>query len=532
MVEKENGKLALPKLKFLALYRAHLWQKYYGVRNWFLAANARHGVILRWIFLLALVVASVFALPVLSSVLDPYFSSNDRLISLQGALVTLGSALIGATAIAFSLVMFAMQVNVERMPHGLFRKFSSDWRLLAAFAVTFVLAVAVTSLSVVLNSSRVPPALLFSGWAIVLIVVFFMVAYRRALKLISPTEQLSLLLRDTKSDFKKWEKAAERAAPLLVRQETDEDDGDALRSEHNVERLAYFQLNPGWSASAQKSMLHCVSFARRYAEQGDHEVSASALNAILAINAAYIQAKGKTFFYHNYIMDNPLATDGFINETLEHLRQNVQIGISRGDEQQIEQSLRALLGLCRVYLSIDYASKYKNYSHAHMAAGYLTQSLESILPHNMPDVLMEGIRLSGKAARLILHRDSPEHIVSIAEKMALVASTGAVNEKYRPVTIEAVRQLAKLTFELIRSESHDVSYAMGEIRGDIKLIAQIYLKVPEAPLGNVHSASLGPYYSGTTHDALMSWLTDLVNAVSNLADDDNNAKRITRNLSE
>jgi hypothetical protein len=28
-------------------------------------------------------------------------------------------------------------------------------------------------------------------------------------------------------------------------------------------------------------------------------------------------------------------SDGFINDTLEHLRQNVRIGVTRGDERQI-----------------------------------------------------------------------------------------------------------------------------------------------------------------------------------------------------
>ena len=40
---------------------------------------------------------------------------------------------------------------------------------------------------------------------------------------------------------------------------------------------------------------------------------------------------GKTFFPNNYLIDNPLASDGFITNTLEQLRQSAQIGISRKD---------------------------------------------------------------------------------------------------------------------------------------------------------------------------------------------------------
>ena len=46
--------------------------------------------------------------------------------------LTVGAALLGATAIVASLVLFAMQVNVELMPSGLFKRLSSDGSLLQA----------------------------------------------------------------------------------------------------------------------------------------------------------------------------------------------------------------------------------------------------------------------------------------------------------------------------------------------------------------------------------------------------------------
>src|SRR3546814_1851519 len=75
------------------------------------------------------------------------------------------------------------------------------------------------------------------------------------------------------------------------------------------------------------------------------------MNAIIAINGAYIEAKGKTFFAYQLMFDNPLTSDRFINDTLEHLRQTTRIGVARGDDQQIEQTLRAMAELVRVYLA-------------------------------------------------------------------------------------------------------------------------------------------------------------------------------------
>jgi hypothetical protein len=489
------------------IWCAQFWQYYYKCRNWFVSATFKHRVAFATTLLFVLIVASWLLAPKLRSVLEPYFSVQVRFDRFQTVLVALGGALIGATAIAFSLIMFAMQVNVERMPYGLFRKFSSDLKLLGSFAITFVLAIAITCSSLIPDKSWVAFATLGVMWGSVLILIFLLIAYRRALNLISPTKQLSILVAE-------------------------KDEDRTQQFEHDMERVTYYRLNPQWTAVALRAVAHCVSFSRRYSEHGDYEVSGAALNAILAINAAYIKAKGKTFFSHNYLIDNPLASDGFINDTLEHLRQNVQAGVSRGDEQQIEQIFRAIAQLCQIYLKIDYASEYATKTHAHMAAAYLAGAVEAVVPQNMPDVLMEGVRGMGNVAQLILHYREPEHITTISEKIATIAVTGTVNQKYRPVTQIAVMQLAKLTFELIRGQSHDVKFALDEVRSDLKLVAEMCLKMPDTSLSSIHSASLAPYYSGTSDDSLMAWLTELANAVSDAGADDEAAQRIIYHIKQ
>ena len=118
------------------------------------------------------------------------------------------------------------------------------------------------------------------------------------------------------------------------------------------------------------------------------------------------------------------------------------------------------------------------------------------------------------------------------KKIALIACTGTVNQNYRPVTQVAVKQLAKLTFKLLRSDTGEVRFALEEVRGDVKLIARMYLKIPDTPLSSIHSAALGPYYSGTSTDTLMSWLTDMANAVSDADADNDAAKRVISHISQ
>ena len=514
----------------LSLWNAKGWQYLYLGKNWLFNFKSKYAGRLGLTFLIVLMIVSAISIPALQNYLEPYFSETGRLDSIRALFLSLGGAMIGATAIAFSLIMFAMQVNVERMPHGLFRKFSSDVRLLGAFISTFSLAVIIAGLSLIPDKSWVAGATAVTAWCMLLIISLLVLAYRRALALISPTTQLGLVVADTKKNFKIWDRAVKRTTPIFRVNENAEKEDEEVRGKYDMDRVTYFQLHPNWTASAEQAISHCITFSRRYAEQGDHEVSRVALNGIVAINALYIKTKGKTFFSNSYILDNPLASDLFLINTLEHLRQNVQVAVSRKDEQFIEQNLQSLLQLTQLYLSIEYGDKHAVRSHAHLVSGYLTSAVESVIPHDMADVLIEGVSLLGNAARLIAAHDKPECIASISEKIAFIACTGAVNKNYQLVSQVAVKQLAALTFELLRSKSWEVRYAVKEVRDDVKLIAEMYLNIPHSPLTRVHNTSLAPYYSGSSNDTLMAWLTELVNALSNADSGDEAAKRVVGHI--
>jgi len=519
------------KESLLLLY-AKGWQRVYFLKNWFFNVKLNYGGRLGLLFLIVLIVTSAVFIPALQSYFEPYFTELGRLDLIRALFLTLGGALIGASAIAFSLIMFAMQVNVERMPYGLFRKFSSDLKLLGAFAATFSLAAIIIGLSLIPDKSWVVGATITTVWCSILIVLLFVLAYRRALTLISPTMQLGLLVADTKKNFKTWDKAVKRTTPIFRKNAKTEEDDEEIRRKYDMDRFTYFQLNPYWTAPAEQAISYCITFSRRYAEQGDHEVSRVALNGIVAINALYIKTKGKTFFSNNYVIDNPLASDSFLMNTLEHLRQNVQVGISRNDEQFIEQNLNSLLQLTQLYLSIEYGDEHENRSHAHLVSNYLTSAVESIVPHDMADVLIEGVTLLGNAAQLIVLHDKPENATTISKKIAMIACTGIANKNYQSVSQVAVKQLASLTFELLKNKSREVRYVIKDVREGVKLIAQMYLKVSDSPLTSIHSTILAPYYSGTSNDTLMSWLAKLTNAISKAESNDETAQRVIGNITE
>lgn len=501
--------------------RIATWWRYayriqYRLVNW---KTRYDGYALATIFLFLLLVV-LYLSPIFQDVLENHYSSQQRIEGLRALMLNVGSALIGATAIVTSLVLFALQVNVERLPHGLFHRLSKDLKLLGAFALAFILAITVAILSTFIDHERLATVVIIASSAIVLILILFLYAYQRALKLINPLQQLGRLRRTTRKELQAWARRAQRMTPLLEGgKESENITSLHVDSTHDLARMAFFSFANYWTDGAKRAIGHAMSFARHYAEQGDYEVSEAALKTIVIINAEYIKSKGKTFYI--------LETDSFINDTLEHLRKNVQAANARRDEQQIEQTLQAMATLLEVYLDIDYSNTDATKSHANLAAEYLANAVQTVVPHNMADVLMEGQRLMGRCAGGILTRGNPADIATLSEKIALIACTGCVKEDYRPVTMEGMTQLSNLTFNLlVGARGNDIRFTVREVRRNVALVVKSFLNVTDT---NIHSTFLGPYYSSTSIDCLQVKLTKWVN-IHTLKYDNADAQAFIHNL--
>jgi len=519
----------MEKTNFLARRSyALLWNLIYSIEYRLSILWAQHGWHILFTLISVLIAVSTYFSPELQITLEPHFSSGEELQRLRELFGTLGGALTAASAIVFSLIIFAIQVNVERLPHRLFQKLGSDPKLFLAFISTFLLAVGIASLSLFSEKSWLAIVILAGIWGIVLILFIFLYAYRRTLSLINPLKQLNIVVENARKQMKWWERRIQRAIPFIQDSRTD----NIIQDTHDYKRLTFFQFNPYWTSGMQQAITHSVSISRHTAETGDHEVSKGALRAVVDINAIYIQAKGKTFFANNILLDNPFVTDGFINESLEHLRQNVRIGITRGDEQQIENTFEALAALTGIYLDIDYSNEYASKTHAHLAAGYLSSAVQSVVPHNMPDVLMNGVRLMGRTAQLFLVRAKPEDIVTLVEKIAIISCAGIAKEDYRPVTQIGMEQIAQLTFNLIRVTDHEIRFAAKRLKDNALFVTRMFLTLPDTPLMSIHSTYLGPYYSGTNAQALQVRLVGLANTLLEAKADNKTARTVIRNIEQ
>lgn len=370
-------------------------------------------------------------------------------------------------------------------------------------------------------------------WGVVLTFLLILAAYRRALFLINPVKQLEYVLLGATRDLTMWSRRAARAEPLLEVEKAAAVEPVSSRDEfrfHDLPRMQFFSINPHWTHEASRAVAYAISYANRYAEQGDHQVSEQALGVLAEINGAYVQAKGKTFFANNFFVDTSLSSDGFINKTLEHLRQIVRRAVARNDEEQMEQALGAMANLVAVYARIDYGQRSSPLTHAQLAAAYLSGAVKSLVPANAPDVLMQGVRLMGGATLRFVMQRSPVSATSLVEEIAIISAAGIANDKHRPVTMVGIEQLAKLTLALLQTDRLDIDFTLARIKENVSFVAKMVLLLPDSPLSSVHSQTLSAYYSGTSYEALKSWLAKLCNVVGSAARDDEKAQSVTRNI--
>ena len=492
----------------------------------------RYGAILRTSGLVLIIFTSLRLAPLIQAFLEARFSSSQEIESLRALLLSAGSALMGAAAIVTSLVLFALQVNIERMPHGLFRRLSADARLLGAFVAAFMFAVGVATLSTFVEQTNLGFTALCASWGVLFVLALFRYAYGRALSLISPTNQLQTISRITHKELRRWARRAQRATLLFENQPTSPTNPLPASTTHNDVRTTYFDLDRRGTDAATKGLQHAMSFARRYAERGDHEISGAALDTVVGINAAYIEAKAKTFYADAPLFQDPRSADSFINATLESARQSIQIGITRRDEQQIGQTLRSIARLAQLYLGIEYTNPQAEKTHANLAAGYLTSAVRAVIPHAMIDVLLLGERLVGQTAESFLAHGTAADLVVLSNDLRAIASAGTKGDDYRPLATVGMEQFADLTFHLLLSKNRNIRSLANRLGDDVARVATSLLMVADTYPPSAHRTCLEPYFSLTSAGGLRIRLTSLVNMLGQHPADNADAQRIIRHVEQ
>ncbi len=421
----------------------------------------------------------------------PYIPDTDTVNALNSLFLSVGAAFISATAIIFSIIIFTLQINNERLPHGMFKKTSQDTRLLSSFIIAVVLSVLIAICSLISDISTVFYVIQISITFVLLILYCFIYAYTRALKLISPIYQLEETVRSVREDLLSWDKTFKKTK----------------NNNHDITKYKYFKQHPYWINSARQGIIYCNAYSKRLIEQNDYETSEKALKSIIDININYIEVKGKAFIRREDFSDVMASNDRLIEDTLEELRQNIQNALSRNDERFIISNFIILKELHYVYSNINYINNNGDRVASSLASQYLINGIEDSISHNIPNVLISGIRLLGDVAQKNILDCESNTIDTITQIISKLACIGIIDKELEAITKCSLMELSEITVKLLLSKEHDTSHINEKIN---KYLFRI---------GKTEVTSLDPsyiYFENIYYTKVIDKLIDFANSLISL----------------
>ena len=372
-----------------------------------------------------------------------------------------GAALFSATAIVSSIVLFSLQANFERTPYGLFKKLSADARLLSLFAIAFLASGSIVIASAFLTKSTAPWLNFASAWAVVITLGALLWSYRRALTLMSPIEQMNYLLRRVVRNCQVWERRAKRARPVI---EHAAGSVPKLESNFDAVKSVYWLRHPHWVHELERALHNFTALAGTYANNGDHQISGQAINAIPELLKAYIQTRRGTFFPENPIYQTGNSTDAFINKVLENLKIQFEMSLKRDDEEHCEHCITAMSRSAQVLAHIDYGSAGATKMHATLATAYLTEAMKRVIADKKPDLALHAIRQANYVASILVQLTIHQEIRSVIDPIGDRAILpGLVDKGMLPVTVEAVNKLSQITLMMIGGPNVDAGRAFNKL---------------------------------------------------------------------
>ena len=268
-----------------ASQRAKYWQTYYTFKNNLakLKTSKNYPVIFN---ISIIFLCFSFGLLILFKSKDNFasiFFEREVFLQFKSILLGIGGSLIGATSIAFTFLIFSLQNNLDKLPHGLFRKAGVDSRLVFYYLTSVMLAISICFISLFPDYRYVMVMISMLFLSVGTILIMFILAFKRTLLIVNPVFHIGSAFKSVVKNHKMWETAFKRSEALIEINE--------VSSTHNYKKIQYLTLFPNWSKPTIDGIKHSILLARAFKAKGDLEVCEQALFNVLNINLDYIRTK-------------------------------------------------------------------------------------------------------------------------------------------------------------------------------------------------------------------------------------------------
>lgn len=446
---------------------------------------------------------------------------------LSNLFLNTGTALIGASAIVFTLIIFTLQVNIERMPYGLFNTLSSDKKILISFVLALILSLSIAVFSILIDQYN---KLVFSFLYLLLIsmiINLFLFAYKRSLHLINPIKHLDLLKNLSIKNMNYYLEIYKRIIPSIIINQEEKN----IYPKHDLKKYYFFKDNSQWLDIPKNTLKYTISLIILNTKNNDYEVIEKALNTLIEIQNEYIKVKENTFFTDKLLLEDNKSHDQFINDLLEELRKLLNFAKAEKNELLIEKTLLSLSKLSVLYSSINYNTDdyYHSKYHMELASSYLNNGIRDIFELNMTDVFMECCTFLENILYSYIKINRTMYASTSLETISILASLGTINKKHEPVINSSFSCFSRILYFTIYTKKYIDEDFFKEIEKNIFKITSLYISLKEKKSLSINSY-LDPYYSVTDYNSFPNKFSTLIDAIVNIHVKDENCERIILNI--
>lgn len=450
---KKKGVVRLARLE-----KARAISFFYSLRNYTLKQK---GVLLVLMSLIAFKV-SVEA----SSLLNGEISVEQ----LKAISLTIGGGLLGFTAIVFSLLLFSLQANLQRLRYLDFYRFSADKQILGylLFCLIISLSIIVTSLFIVDGYSGQYATLML--WAVVLFIFLLFFSYKRSIQLINPIEQVELIASEVSSNLGRWGKAIERK----IRTEDPPTIESLTNKNFNSQRWELCKSNPMHQQSVINSIDSLCAMTKVYTELNDYIVARNTLKKAVYIIDKYIQFRQNTFIEGSPYMRTSIESEPVFDHVLSKIAYSASEAIKANDKEWVDICFDVYSQLAQVLNFYNVQHGYRLGQQIDYAIHYFTSSVKDSIHLKNNDVMINASSAVGRLATGLLETASHGNIQPLDESLRLLGSLSIANGDVTVIN-DVMRRYGDIAFLLILNEDSKVETAIQSISKSIHSLGRLYL---------------------------------------------------------
>jgi hypothetical protein len=380
------------------------------------------------------------------------------MVFLSDLVLNIGTAFIGSSVIAMSFIVFAMQINIERLPYKLFCHFSKDKKFFRTFIALLYATIFLSVLSIFLDHASKIFIIIFLVVIVICIICipfFFWHLYLRSLDLINPIKQLNILESAQDAKIQEWANCISQKMDLFNKST------EISSKDYMISVMGEYV---DFISSIVQMVEGLIALAKHNARHGDYDLVSKALAVIVKINSSYLQIKNN--LCHKYHCSDLMQMEGkgiffYIRNAIDqYTEEAIADNSSKAEIVPLLSSLAELMKACSIIEPFKYRRNY-----IFLLYGDFDRAVKALENKGRWDLVGESQNFLGEAVKIFTQMECFFQTLIACQSMVSVAERARKNQ--RPIVVWYVLvELSSIMTVLLKYQGqidendHDKAYSV------------------------------------------------------------------------